>query len=120
MNEDQSLPVLAAHMAHLVKAVDEMRSDMKLMPTQMAQTYTTAAEFGQFKLDFKQVRDDIKGLSEKMDTRDAHFVTQESFDKVCATIVTKDQFFLYKAILGLIGSTVIVGLIQAAFSYFKS
>lgn len=103
----------------LANTLNEVKADLKALPDRMSSQYATKEELMQVKQDFQTIRNDIKELSNKMDTRDAQYVIKEDFNKfalqrkedfdtLCKDIVRKDQFDPVKRIVyGLVSLALI-------------
>ena len=92
----------------LATTLNEMKADLKALPDRMATQYATKEELMQVKQDYQTIRNDIKELSSKMDSRDNLYVTKEDFKTLTNDVVRKDQFDpVRRVVYGLVSLTLV-------------
>src|SRR5215213_1325028 len=82
MPERKAAAETTVRLDYLAKIMDEMKGDLKALPDRMATQYATKEELSQVKQDYQTIRNDIKDLSTKIDSRDSLYVTKEEFAPV--------------------------------------
>jgi hypothetical protein len=92
----------------LANTLNEVKADLKALPDRMSSQYSTKEELMQVKQDYQNIRNDIKELSSKMDSRDTLYATKDELKTLTNDVVRKDQFDpVRRVVYGLVGLTLL-------------